>query len=62
LARSVCSLGTLMTINAPPQRDAPKHYSIPFERIESLPSPLRFQMSLGSASTGDVRFERAATG
>jgi hypothetical protein len=36
-----------MTINVPHRRGAPKHFSIPFERIESLHSPLRFRVLLG---------------
>jgi hypothetical protein len=47
LAQTVCSFGTLMTINVPHRRGAPKHFSIPFERIESLHSPLRFRVLLG---------------
>jgi hypothetical protein len=36
-----------MTINASHQRGAPKHFSIPFERIESLHPLLRFRVPLG---------------
>jgi hypothetical protein len=39
-----------MTINVPHQRGAPKHLSIPFERIESLRSALRFRVSLGDGT------------
>jgi hypothetical protein len=46
LARSVCSFGTLMTINTPHQRGAPKRFSIPLERIESLRPALRFRVPL----------------
>jgi hypothetical protein len=47
LAQSVCSFGTLMTINTLHQRGAPKHLSIPIERIESLRPVLRFRVPLG---------------
>jgi hypothetical protein len=42
----VCSFGTLMTINTPHQRGAPKRFSIPLERIESLRPALRFRVPL----------------
>jgi hypothetical protein len=39
---------------------SPKSISeAPFERIESLRPILRFRMSLGSVSAGEVHFERA---
>jgi hypothetical protein len=39
------------------QRGAPKYFSIPFERIEALHPPLRFQVPLGRDGNGKVRFE-----
>jgi hypothetical protein len=39
-----------MTINAPHQRGAPKRFSKPFERIESLRPALRFRVSLGDGA------------
>jgi hypothetical protein len=43
-----------MTINSPHQRGAPKHFSIPFERIESLCPALSFRVPLGE---GALEFE-----
>jgi hypothetical protein len=50
LTQSVWSFGTLITINTSDQRGAPKHYSIPFERIESLRPLLRFRVWLGDSA------------
>jgi hypothetical protein len=55
VAHAVCSFGSLMITNTPHQRGAPKHFSIPFARIESLQSALRFRVPLrGSAHELEV--------
>jgi hypothetical protein len=44
--------------NAPHQRGAPKHYSVPIERIESLRSALHFRLLLEGNSVNDLEVVR----
>jgi hypothetical protein len=55
----VCSFGVLMTTtNTPYQRGAPKRFSKPIERTESLRPSLRFRVSLGGDGADEFEVVR----